>query len=141
MPLLLTWRDPNGVARSALPDRSAPSLNQANSGQDIQGLAQRVPMPCGAVRIRAGAGALTIRSCQTVLLKASAGARLVAVEPAARISMVGPLTNGFTGSRTDVTTEPRAGARPARGRHRGDYARYGANSQRLGPWLWQSLSP
>src|SRR5436190_10956675 len=47
VPMLLTWRTPDHVARPNLLDRSAPTLYETASGRHNQDLTQWMPMPCG----------------------------------------------------------------------------------------------
>src|SRR5207245_8043656 len=58
MPMLLTWRGPNYVARPNPLDRASPALCQASSSRHNQGLTQRVGVPCGTcTRLKSDAGA------------------------------------------------------------------------------------
>src|SRR5262245_42324360 len=47
VPVLLVRREPHRVARPDLADRAAPGLHQPGSGNDRQGLAERMGVPSG----------------------------------------------------------------------------------------------
>src|SRR3974390_733023 len=58
MPMLLIGCDPHRVARADLAHRTAPQLHASDAGDDMQGLAKGVGMPCGPrARLEAHPGA------------------------------------------------------------------------------------
>jgi hypothetical protein len=97
LPVPFTRRDPDSVSRSNLSNGSAPGLARLTPERTCRvcpngWVCQAVRAPGSkltrAARARAGAGASMIGSCPTVPVNASAGARLVSIVPAARISML-----------------------------------------------------
>ena len=90
VPVLLTRREPDHVARPNFLDRPAPALCPAATGRHDQGLAQRMGVPCGpapgsnvtlAPSARAGSGAWNSGSMRTVPVNHSAGPLPEGCEP------------------------------------------------------------
>ena len=48
VPVLFPRRDPDRVAGTDFAHRAAPERNAPDAGDDVQGLAERMGMPCGA---------------------------------------------------------------------------------------------